>query len=258
MHGAANFWNHEYSWMTVQLINFFFCQYLGGYSPGDQESRWPLQVGRYLTRYFGVEAPRFSLSMRFRMQCPCIFWSFRGILKTRVPRPCMVFLSIPYNLYYFSTWNYSKINNNLNVVAPKLLGTHSLLSFWAEVFVYFEFEIRFAPQRRAPFQHGHFVLPFSLRNVLCATTACSVSIPQFPKKVGRLCILPIFASTCLSRQWRRFFQYLNIQKRSRFHTVLILHVQICFAPSILWDFSPLKFFLTVFVCSRILFEGVCL
>ena len=50
-------------------------------------------------------------------------------------------------------------------------------------FVHFDFEMCFAPQRRALFRHLNFqkwsgagvLLAFSLANVLCATTACNCS-----------------------------------------------------------------------------------
>ena len=58
-------------------------------------------------------------------------------------------------------------------------------------FVHVDFEMCFAPQRRALFRHGNFqkwserevIFAFSLANVLCATTACTFSTSQFPKVV---------------------------------------------------------------------------
>ena len=74
-------------------------------------------------------------------------------------------------------------------------------------FVHFDFKMCFAPQRRALFQHlncqkwsgpGVFC-PFSLRNVLRATTACTFSTSQLPKVVRTWCVLCIFTLKCASR-----------------------------------------------------------
>ena len=59
------------------------------------------------------------------------------------------------------------------------------------VFAHFDFEMCFAPQRRALFRHlnfqkwsgAHVFCTFWLRNVLCATTACTFSTYQLPKVV---------------------------------------------------------------------------
>ena len=75
-------------------------------------------------------------------------------------------------------------------------------SMWC--FVHFDFEMCFAPQRRALFQHlnlqkwsGAGVLcTFWLRNVLRATTACTFSTSQLPKVVRTWCALYILTSKC--------------------------------------------------------------
>ena len=65
---------------------------------------------------------------------------------------------------------------------------------WSEngvCFVHFDFEMCFAPQRRALFRHRNFqkwsengvLCTFWLRNVLRATTACTFSTSQLPKVV---------------------------------------------------------------------------
>ena len=74
-------------------------------------------------------------------------------------------------------------------------------------FVHFDFEMCFAPQRRALFRHlncqkwsGPGVLcTFSLRNVLRATTACTFSTSQLVKMVRSWCVLYILTSKCASR-----------------------------------------------------------
>ena len=74
-------------------------------------------------------------------------------------------------------------------------------------FVHFDFEMCFAPQRRALFRHLNFqkwserevFLAFSLANVLLATTACTFSTSQLPKVVRSWCTLYILTSKCASR-----------------------------------------------------------
>ena len=74
-------------------------------------------------------------------------------------------------------------------------------------FSHFDFEMCFAPQRRALFRHLNFqkcserevFLAFSLANVLLATTACTFSTSQLPKVVREWCVLCILTSKCASR-----------------------------------------------------------
>ena len=74
-------------------------------------------------------------------------------------------------------------------------------------FVHFDFEMCFAPQRRALFQHLNFqkwseagvFCTFWLRNVLRATTACTFSTSQLPKVVRTPQFLTHFTSKCASR-----------------------------------------------------------
>ena len=78
-------------------------------------------------------------------------------------------------------------------------------SMWC--FVHFDFDMCFAPQRRALFRHLNFqkwsgpgvFCTFWLRNVVCATTACTFSTSQLPKVVRHWCVLCILTSTCASR-----------------------------------------------------------
>ena len=74
-------------------------------------------------------------------------------------------------------------------------------------FVHFDFEMCFAPQRRALFRHRNFqkwsengvLCTFWLRNVLRATTACTFSTSQLPKVVRKGCVLRMLTSKCASR-----------------------------------------------------------
>ena len=75
------------------------------------------------------------------------------------------------------------------------------------VFYTFDFELCFAPQQRALFPHPnlqkwreHVVFcTFWLRNVLRATTACTLSTSELPKVVRHWCVLYILTSKCASR-----------------------------------------------------------
>ena len=74
-------------------------------------------------------------------------------------------------------------------------------------FVHFDFEMCFAPQRRALFWHLNFqkwsepgvFCTFWLRNVLRATTACTFSTSQLPKVVRTPGVFNILTSKCASR-----------------------------------------------------------
>ena len=80
-------------------------------------------------------------------------------------------------------------------------------------FVHFDFEMCFAPQRRALFRHLNFqkwcvaevLCTFGLQHVLRATTACTFSTPQF---------LTHFTSKCAPRHNATHFFNINFQKES--------------------------------------------
>ena len=90
-------------------------------------------------------------------------------------------------------------------------------------FGHFDFEMCFAPQRRALFRHlnlqkwrEHVVFcTFWLRNVLRATMACTFSTSQLPKVVRTPSVLYILTSKwCFAPQRRALFWHLNFQKWS--------------------------------------------
>ena len=91
------------------------------------------------------------------------------------------------------------------------------------VFCTFDFEMCFAPQRRALFRHHNFkkwskpgvLCAFWFRNVLRATTACTFSTSQLPKVVRTWCVLLHFDfEMCFVPQRRALFRHLNFKKRS--------------------------------------------
>ena len=80
------------------------------------------------------------------------------------------------------------------------------------VFCTFDFDMCFAPQRRALFQHLNFqkcsepvsFLRFWLQNALCATTACIFSTSQLPKVVRTWHVLYILS-------WKRASRHNGVQ-----------------------------------------------
>ena len=120
----------------------------------------------------------------------------------------------------FSTSELPKVVRNpivFNILTWKCASRHNGVHFfnirtsksganmWC--FVHFDLEMCFAPQRRALFRHLNFqkwsdtevLCTFSLRNVLRATTACTLSTSQLPKVVRPWCALCILTWKCASR-----------------------------------------------------------
>ena len=105
----------------------------------------------------------------------------------------------------------------LNILTSKCASRHNGVHFFdistsksgptMVCFMHFDFEMCFAPQRRALFRHLSFqkwsdngvFYAFWLRNVLRATTACTFSTSQLPKVVRQWCVLCILTSKCASR-----------------------------------------------------------
>ena len=99
-----------------------------------------------------------------------------------------------------------------NILTSKCASRHNGMHFFdiatsksgptLVCFVHFDFEMCFAPQRRALFRHLNFqkwserevLLVFSLAKVLRATTACTFSTSQLAKVVQTWCVL--YISTC--------------------------------------------------------------
>ena len=106
-------------------------------------------------------------------------------------------------------------------------------------FVHFDFEMCFAPQRRAIFRHLNFqkwsgpgvLCTFWLRNVLLATTACTFSTSQLPKVVRTWFALYILTSKCASRHNGVHFFDISTSKSGP-DLVCFVHFdfEMCFAP----------------------------
>ena len=106
-------------------------------------------------------------------------------------------------------------------------------------FVHFDFDMCFAPQRRALFRHlnlqkwpvhGVFCT-FWLGNLLRATMACTFSTSQLPKVVRTWCVLYIFTWKCASRHNGLHFFDISTSKSGP-NLVCFVHFdfEMCFAP----------------------------
>ena len=107
------------------------------------------------------------------------------------------------------------------------------------VFYTFDFEMCFAPQRRALFRHRNFqkwsengvFCTFSLGNVLRATTACTFSTSQLPKVVRTWCVLHILTWKCASRHnGVHFFKILTSKSGPSMVCFVHSDLEMCFAP----------------------------
>ena len=106
-------------------------------------------------------------------------------------------------------------------------------------FVHFDFEMCFAPQRRALFRHLNFkkwsengvFCTFWLGNVLRATTACTFSTSQLPKVVRHWGVFYIFTSKCASRHnGVHFFDITTSKSGPELRCFVHFDLEMCFAP----------------------------
>ena len=106
-------------------------------------------------------------------------------------------------------------------------------------FVHFDFQMCFAPQRRALFRHLNFqkssdtevFCTFWLGNVLCATSACTFSTSQLPKVVWSWCVMCILTSKCASRHnGVHFFDISTSKSRPTLRCFVHFDLEMCFAP----------------------------
>ena len=120
----------------------------------------------------------------------------------KCPMPAIVFETAakPSRLSHFD-----KVHNPLRLPRETASGRPSAPELLC--FAHFDFQLCFAPQRRALFQHLNFqkwsdngvLCAFWLGNVLSATKACTFSTSQLPKVVRQRCVLYILTSKCASR-----------------------------------------------------------
>ena len=96
----------------------------------------------------------------------------------------------------------------------------------------FDLEMCFAPQRRTLFEYLNFQkcseAEFWLRNVLCATTACT-TLPQVLRI--RQFFLTLMTWKCASRHNRvHFFDISTSKSAPKLKCFVHFHLEICFAP----------------------------
>ena len=116
-------------------------------------------------------------------------------------------------------------------------------------FVHFDFEMCFAPPRRALFRHLNFqkwskpgvFCTFWLRNVPRATTACAFSTSQLPNVVQTWCVLHILTSKCASRHnGVHFFDIATSKSAPNLVCFVHFDFEMCFAPQTACTFSTLQ------------------
>ena len=146
---------------------------------------------------------------------------------------------------------------------PKMVRTPSVWTFWLRnvlrattadtfstseppkvvrawcAFVHFDFEMCFAPQRRALFRHRNFqkwseplvFCTFWLRNVLRATTACTFSTSQLPKVVRDRQFPTLLTWKCASRHnGVHFFDISTSKSGPDLRSFVPFDLEMCFAP----------------------------
>ena len=116
---------------------------------------------------------------------------------------------------------------------------HLNLQKWHEHVVHFDFEMCFAPQRRALFRHLNFqkwsehgvFCTFRLRNLLRATTACTFSTSQLPKVVRTCGAVYILTSKRASRHnGMHFFDVATSKNGPSLVCFVHFDFEMCFAP----------------------------
>ena len=131
---------------------------------------------------------------------------------------------------------FEKVHNPLRLPCESTSERPKVLP---SVFCTFDFDMCFAPQRRALFRHLNFqkwsehevLLAFSVTNVLRARTACTFSTSQLPKVVRTWCALYILTSKCASRHNGVYFFDISTSKSGP-ELVGFVHFdfEMCFAP----------------------------
>ena len=137
---------------------------------------------------------------------------------------------------YILTWKCASRHNGVHFFD---ISTYKKSGPTLKCFVHFDFEMCFAPQRRALFRHLNLqkwsdnvvFCTFSLRNVLRATMACTFSTSQLPKVLRDAGALYIFTSKCASRHnGVHFFDISTSKSAPRRRCFVPFHLEICFAP----------------------------
>ena len=161
----------------------------------------------------------------------------------------------------------------LYILTSKFASRHNSVHFFhittsksdpnVRCFVHFDFEICFAPQRRALFRHRNFQVwsepgvfcTFWLRNVLRATTAYTFSTSQLPKVVRTWCVLYILTSKCASRRnGAHFFDITTSKNAPKLRCFVHFDFEMCFAPLSIY----LPIYLSMYVSNLSVYLSVYL
>ena len=136
---------------------------------------------------------------------------------------------------YILTWTCASRHNGVHFFHISTSKSRPTL----RCFVHFDFEMCFAPQRRALFRHlncqkwsgaGVFCT-IGLENVLRATTACTFSTSQVPKVVRTPSVLYILTSKCASRHNGVHFLDISTSKSAPVTRCFVhFDLEMCFAP----------------------------
>ena len=140
-----------------------------------------------------------------------------------------------WGFFYILTWKPASRHNGVHFfdIATSKSGPTMVC------FVHFDFEMCFAPQRRALFRHLNFqkwfdngvFCTFWLRNLLRVTTACTFSTSQLPKVVCTWCVLYILTWKSASRHnGVHFFDIATSKSGPTLRCFVRFDLETCFAP----------------------------
>ena len=155
-------------------------------TPLRKSAPWPPNISH--ERVFCIAPATENASLQILFKCPTpasVFWK-----SAENPHVLLTFETVH---------NPLRLPRETRSECPKVVRT------WC-VFVHFDFDMCFAPQPRALFQHLNFqkssehgvFCTFWLRNVLRATTACTFSTWQLPKVVWTWGAFSFFTYKCAS------------------------------------------------------------
>ena len=140
-----------------------------------------------------------------------------------------------WGILYILTWKCASRHNGVHFFDISTSKSGPRLRW----IVHFDFEMCFAPQRRALFRQRNFqkwsepgvFCTFWLRNVLRATTACTFSTSQLPKVVRGWGVLYILTSKCASRHnGVHFFDISTSKSGPTLRCFVHFDFEMCFAP----------------------------
>ena len=176
-------------------------------TPLRKSAPWPPNIS---DEHFSCTAPATeNASLQILFKCPTPAIVFGNATMPSIPCTCHAkrHLNVQKwsgHVVFFTFW----LRNLLRATTACTFSTSTSKSGPNMVcFVHFDFDMCFAPQRRALFRHlncqrcfeREVFLAFSLANALRATTAGSFSTSQLPKVLRTCRVFNILTSKCASR-----------------------------------------------------------